>query len=244
MSRNTLDALLAHLVELEKRLLKLKTADSEFVTLSVPVIVAAANDTSAAPAGEERDSFLLLRASRQRTPLWLQYIIASMLSVGEGGSARELAGLDDWRALNPFVREATFAVTMQLVARMLLHANRVGHANRAIDSCRAAIALLRKALELRGDEVAVPAALVAGLKQQSSTLASLLDAKRAFIDRADGGEHFTFDPRFLVFEFTWNMLLRARQVQLVREFAASVDSKPTNRAGSGIVRQMIMGVSF
>ena len=30
--------------------------------------------------------FLLLRLSRQRTPLWLQYIIASMLSTGVGAA--------------------------------------------------------------------------------------------------------------------------------------------------------------
>jgi hypothetical protein len=243
LPRAEFDALLAHYVELERRMVALKTADSDFVTAAVPVIVAAANDTSAAPPGRDRDVFLLLRLSRQRTPLWLQYIIASMLSTGVGAAHGELSGIDDWRALNPFVRDETFRVAMQLVTRMLLHANRVGHANRAIEACRAAIELLRKA-QSRADAAAptvlVPAALAAGVMQQSSTLASLLDAKRAFVAK-DASGRLVFDPRFLVFEFTWNLLLRSRQVELVREFAQSVAAKPSDRRGSGIVKQMIMG---
>jgi hypothetical protein len=40
---------------------------------------------------------------------------------------------------------------MQLISRMLLHANRVGHANRAIDACRDALSLLRRAIKLEAD---------------------------------------------------------------------------------------------
>jgi hypothetical protein len=91
--------------------------------------------------------------------------------------------------------------------------------------------------------IRVPAALAAGLNQKSAALAALLAAKRAFItppkETSDGLARY--DPRFLVFEFTWNLLLRARQVELVREFAAAVKQPPSTRQGSGIVRQMIMG---
>jgi len=43
------------------------------------------------------------------------------------------------------------------------------------------------------------------------------------------------DPRFLVFEFTWNILLRERQVIMVREFMESMSN------GKSMVKQMIMG---
>ena len=33
----------------------------------------------------------------------------------------------------------------------------------------------------------------------------------------------TFDPRFLVFEFTYNMVLRPQQYGLVRKFMAAVE---------------------
>ena len=44
-----------------------------------------------------------------------------------------------------------------------------------------------------------------------------------------------YDPRFLVFEFTWNLCLRAMQVQLVREFMSNV------LAGRSMVKGMLMG---
>lgn len=43
------------------------------------------------------------------------------------------------------------------------------------------------------------------------------------------------DPRFLVFEFTWNIMLREAQVILVREFMGAL------RSGKSMVKQMIMG---
>jgi hypothetical protein len=165
LTRADFDVVCAHYVELERRLVALKTADSEFVTAAVPVIVAAANDTSAAPVGRERDAFLLLRLSRQRTPLWLQYTIASMLSTGDAGAAAGEVRLDDWRQQNPFVRGETFRVAMQLTTRA---ASRTASGTRTARSSRAASCCARPS-------VLVAAALGAGLVQQSSTLASLLD---------------------------------------------------------------------
>lgn len=44
-----------------------------------------------------------------------------------------------------------------------------------------------------------------------------------------------FDPRFLVFEFVWNLLLRPKQVEIVNSFLAEL------KGGGSRVRQMIMG---
>ena len=44
-----------------------------------------------------------------------------------------------------------------------------------------------------------------------------------------------YDPRFLLFEFTHNLVLRRAQVELVREFVAAVT------AGQPLVKQMLMG---
>ena len=44
-----------------------------------------------------------------------------------------------------------------------------------------------------------------------------------------------YDPRFLVFEFTWNLLLRKGQLDMVKEFKQTVD------AGGSVCRQLIMG---
>ena len=45
----------------------------------------------------------------------------------------------------------------------------------------------------------------------------------------------SFDPRFLVFEYVFDILLRQRQVEMVNAFAANT------AAGSSTVQQMIMG---
>jgi len=50
-----------------------------------------------------------------------------------------------------------------------------------------------------------------------------------------GGLALEFDPRFLVFEFVWNLLLRPKQVEIVERFVREV------RRGGSRVRQMIMG---
>ena len=43
------------------------------------------------------------------------------------------------------------------------------------------------------------------------------------------------DPRFMVFEFTWNIQLRKMQVQLVNEVMSEL------MEGRSLVKQMIMG---
>ena len=58
------------------------------------------------------------------------------------------------------------------------------------------------------------ATLVPQLKQASGDLGAGLVAKRHFIE-AEGvtsGGRLTFDPRFMLFEFVWNLLLRDKQV--------------------------------
>ena len=44
-----------------------------------------------------------------------------------------------------------------------------------------------------------------------------------------------YDPRFLLFEFTWSIVLRKMQVALVNEFMSNFTH------GKSLVKQMIMG---
>ena len=48
-------------------------------------------------------------------------------------------------------------------------------------------------------------------------------------------EELVFDPRFLIFEFTWNILLRRKQVGIVEMFVQTL------KQGRSKVKQMIMG---
>lgn len=49
------------------------------------------------------------------------------------------------------------------------------------------------------------------------------------------GGAFAFDPRYLVFEFVWNIQLREKQVKIVDNFRENL------AAGTSKVKQMIMG---
>lgn len=53
--------------------------------------------------------------------------------------------------------------------------------------------------------------------------------------RFNSADRYTFDPRFLLFEFTWNILLRKVQVEMVRDYISDL------RQGTSSVKQMIMG---
>jgi hypothetical protein len=67
-------------------------------------------------------------------------------------------------------------------------------------------------------------------------LADLLRTRRFYFDTPDTFESTRrFDPRMLVFEYTQSIILRERQVGLVRDFTAAADS------GGAECAQMLMG---
>ena len=88
--------------------------------------------------------------------------------------------------------------------------------------------------------------LISALMLKSATLADQLLARRYYVEAssppsaADGalsseGMRLQYDPRFLLFEFTHNILLRQTQVHLIQEFVGAV------RKGQPLVKQMLMG---
>jgi hypothetical protein len=88
------------------------------------------------------------------------------------------------------------------------------------------------------------ASLIHVLQHTADAVAGALIARRAYMTRvqsagaaagSSGDGVFEFDPRFLVFEYLLGFVLRARQVELVNQFAAAI------RSGRSTVRQMIMG---
>ena len=74
---------------------------------------------------------------------------------------------------------------------------------------------------------------------KSSTLAAQLAMKRYYIRPDSAGQQqpplLSFDPRFLVFEFTENLMLRESQVDLVEKMMSSYLRRES------MVQQMIMG---
>ena len=61
--------------------------------------------------------------------------------------------------------------------------------------------------------------------------------ERHYVDSTEDAGAIThvYDPRFLLFEFTWNILLRKSQVRMVRDYIHNI------LHGQSAVKQMIMG---
>lgn len=77
--------------------------------------------------------------------------------------------------------------------------------------------LLDKILSLSSAErQAKRATLLPTLIQAGEDLAEHVACGRYFVNTV--GKDLTFDPRFLIFEFTWNIILRQKQVEIVNEF--------------------------
>ena len=71
------------------------------------------------------------------------------------------------------------------------------------------------------------------LQHGAAGVASELTGRRHYAVVRDGA--LEFDPRFAVFEYIFDMMLRKRQVEIVRSFASDM------QAGHSRVQQMIMG---
>lgn len=85
----------------------------------------------------------------------------------------------------------------------------MGQVNRVLYECRKLRKLLYEPVDTTGK-----ADHALRLVQQAEALAVQLTAQRCYITTDSEGE-LVFDPRYLVFEFTWNIMLFKKQVSVV-----------------------------
>mmetsp|Transcript_2150 Transcript_2150/g.2909 ORF Transcript_2150/g.2909 Transcript_2150/m.2909 type:complete len:4480 (+) Transcript_2150:77-13516(+) len=157
----------------------------------------------------------------------------------------------DLRNINPFLTDRDIAAMLDRLPVTLLRFNRVAHANRAL-ACLGRLrelvvklqecVLLSKPLEADGMNIDEPvsdsesrlANLSMRVEQSSKALVTQLLSDRHYVSESAQGV-VSVDPRFLVFEYAFDILLRARQVEMVRSFVTATIE------GDGRVQQMIMG---
>jgi hypothetical protein len=209
----------ASLLELEATLLALQRADAAQAEAALARILDAANRT---PTGADAQSsrYALQRLARQRAPLDACFIAGALLSS---------RGALDVRDVNPFVDQAAADSLLLAMTVVAFRVSRVAHAGRALSRSRALRALLGAAASLTTRESADHANQV---RHAASALAGELVSRRHYVDAA------SFDPRFAVFEYIFDIMLRRRQVEIVRSFVENM------RRGGGAhnsVQQMIMG---
>jgi thioredoxin len=243
----------------------MRDADSEAISDAIPLLRHAANFVARgsyrsptttpldAASSEEveglgRTLFMLKQASRQVPEVSVEFMFGATLSS---------QGVEDIAKLNPYMTTDTLNLLLRLVGVTMLRTNRVGHANRCIGMCVRLMGLVDSALKTteESDDYAKRAGacetLVPKMSQASVALASGLLGERHFMKtktvcEANPGVdepgvasqavvRVEYDPRFLIFEFVWNIMLRKKQVLIVNNFCDKL------RHGDSQVKQMIMG---
>lgn len=224
------------------------------VTLKAGVTPATSSTPSAAPAREEekkeeqkekvhvqpsavvdpsfnedkdRYQYLLSRFSGQYTEAWLDFVTACLLS----SDARS-----ELLKLNPFLAPGAETEILECTATFCLRLNRIGHINRCIALATHLRSLLKTFENTSPRDAEERSVQTKNVLFKSTELARALGVSRYSMGRTAGfTDDDLYEPRYLVFEYLFNILLRGQQVQLLRTFIEAV------RRGDSKVEQMIMG---
>ena len=187
--------------------------------------VLGADATAASDEKKARYEYLMARYSGQALLMTMEFLTAALLS-----SKAEA----DLRLLNPFLSDRLAGLVLTLSASILLHANRLGLIDRCMADCIQALSLIRRVASTKDNDPS----LITSIVIQTRTLVDGLTAHRHYtrpMPSAQAPAPSAFDPRFLVFEYIFNILLRPMQVTLVNDFVRAV------RRGQSQVQQMLMG---
>ncbi|KAL4094321.1 hypothetical protein PRIC1_009982 [Phytophthora ramorum] len=140
----------------------------------------------------------------------------------------------DLKARNPFAVNVTSDLVEKILLVLFL-CSRIVHINRTVQATRALVKNLNGlTIPQSGEDWS---GRVKTTRQASRDLADMLLSKRYYLhgQAESAASGWRFDPRFLVFEYVFDILLRDRQVQMIDSFLTSLAK------GNSRVQQMIMG---
>jgi hypothetical protein len=217
--------------KLEHALITLRERDRAHVEGTVHQAVGFVIDVGAIAGMDELTArkkliFLLSRTGRRETIMKFDYIVSSLLSTN---SDRDIA------KLNPFIDEKKTHFVYDLTISAILHTTRIAHINISLDLLRDLTKYLQRLATPNCTIPSQEATKSVSILQQK--LAGMLVSKRHFVRASPNpnGVAFSFDPRYLVFEFSQDILIRKAQIQLIDQFIRVVAK------GGSMVNQMIMG---
>ena len=219
-AETSLRDLIAHLVATREK-------DATFVRRTLPDLLTRANTvrldgTEDAIEMSRRELFALRQLAMQEAVVSADFLLCLLISSDAIG---------DLRNANPFITEESAREIFDELVAAVLHASRVGQINRAVSEAHGLLKLLCPRDGSFGETEAERNNAASALTLKAQSLAEQMLTRRHYVDAITN----TYDPRFLLFEFTHNLVLRKAQVELVREFVASVTS------GEPLVKQMLMG---
>jgi hypothetical protein len=175
-------------------------------------------DTDEESELKRRFEFVFSRRCGRESYIWIEYLVGSLLD-----SRLPVDSLHPLRSVNPFLTPDETSSLQEAIVETLLRANRVGQINRCISHARSLISLLRKMRGKATNNGKGPGEhakeLLTGITQTSELLARELTTGRHYVDATTSDDSstslsFVYDPRYLVFEFTWTIVLRKQQVQV------------------------------
>ena len=146
--------------------------------------------------------------------------------------------LDDaWDAriseINPFLDSDTIGRCESLLVSALLKLSRVGLVSRCI---AAATEMLYSLEQASSSSEAERAAAFNAISLKAGAIAEMLSTRRSYAQVSKRDRvHVEYDPRFLLFEFSANIILRDAQIRLVKKFVDAVEK------GESLCHQLIMG---
>lgn len=207
---------------LVKSLQDLYDKDSKQVEQFINSILRLANyvNPDETPSSIDRYKFILSRFSEQLDNIDMNFLTVLLLS-----SKKE----EDLTRANPFLQQSEYL--FRTLPEILLLCSRISHTNRVVAQALS----LRKTLQKLFKQQTTDTSSVNSLQHTCSTLAEGLTTRRYFLRPLSDNSGSQFDPRFLVFEYIFDILLRQRQVEMVESFVTSC------RKGESKVQQMIMG---
>jgi len=214
---------------LQQLLSDLQELHSQDSTAGNALLDAALNIANGNPRGGSTNTLaslsLSLAQSAKLSPTLNLREIAAALSSSEGA--------EDMKSANPFLEEKEAELALNLAAASFMTVVRIGHCIRCIGLTLDLISLLSQAKKSAGTPEATDA-LIKGIFLKATSLAGALSTRRHHAASTSGGA-VSFDPRFLMFEYTCDIILREQQVALVRRFMAAHSS------GDSLCHQLIMG---
>ena len=185
------------------------------------------SDTPGAGGPHGEINFLRFRLGQvgEREPAsWFELLVASTLST---------VAEHDIRSLNPHMSGIAYKTVTSLTVVAMLTSIRISQTHRALSSLSKLLFLLRRVDSK--DEHKDRSRICQEIKLQASKVASDVANERHFMQVTSDGNYIEFDPRYLVFEFTYSLMLRKSQIMLVNKLMAAMNSNQS------MCHQMIMG---
>ena len=185
------------------------------------------SDTAGGGGANGEINFLRFRLGQvgEREPAaWFELLVASILST---------TAEHDIRSLNPYMSSVAYRTVTSLTVVAMLTSIRISQTHRALSSLEKLALLLR---EVKGSNNGVEQARICKeIKLQASKVATDVANERHYMSLTADSNYIEFDPRYLVFEFTYSLMLRKSQVILVNKLMNAL------RNNHSMCHQMIMG---